>query len=297
MRGVSVALAFLVLLSGCASPDEPTDDTEAGTTGTATSGAGSGSATGTRTSSSTSSGTSGPGDDGDGNATDAPPTATLTATPAGANATEEITFALVAADPDGSDLAWSLDFGDGSQPESGNATASLAANVTHAYEAAGNYTAVLNVTSGGVSVQAEAAIVVAAGVTPFSFTHTLTTVFGCELCTEMESSSYCAGFNADENEVECAWVVLPPLAAGQPFSVAGTSPSPLTGLPVFGNSLAQANPEVEFLASCVHDAASKGVFVGDNQVEVGIVPPGAGCIVVWDFDETWVNIEFAITVG
>jgi PKD repeat protein len=291
MKAIALLAIAVIVLSGCASPKDADTDTTTSSgsaTGTATKGT-----TFTKSSTATGTGQSSAPSTG---AADQPPTAALTATSLEGQAPLNVTFTINATDADGDDLAWNLDFGDGSALATGTGTnGTLSATSTHAF-AAGNHTAILNVTAGQLSTLANVTIVVqaAAAATGTLVDATLAVVFGCELCTDGEGEAIpCVGLAAGLNEGDCAWVELPAEAVGRTFTVTGASPSPLPDPLPHG-----VNTEIAILSACDFTG---GILLfqasATNEVETGTVPAGAGCLVAWDYDETWVNIEFHFLVA
>lgn len=147
MRGVvAVGMALLVSLggSGCFATDEDpeaqSEDTGSGTTT---------GAAGTQ-------GASPAG--GSGNAA---PSVNLTASALNGSAPLTVAFTLDGSDPEGGPLSWTLAFADNGTTANGTA---LPANATHVFEEAGNYTVVLTaVDAGNLSANATVTIAVAAG--------------------------------------------------------------------------------------------------------------------------------------
>jgi PKD repeat protein len=287
-KGLALLLVAAILLSGCASK-KGGDDGGSDTTGTTT-GSGTKTATGTKTGTTSGTGTGGPVGNGTGSA----PTATLSANLTEGSAPLNVTLSVNATDADGDALSWSLDFGDGSAPANGtSANGTVATTLVHAF-AAGNHTAVLNVTSGGATATANVTITVLAGAGGVLIDETLHVIFGCELCTDGEGEAIpCIGLGAGRNEGDCAWVVLPADAAGRTFTVTGTSPSPV---PV--DDFNDANPDIAVLSACDIEASVLLFQAGDTDGdETGVIPAGAGCLVAWDYDETWIDIEFHFLVA
>jgi len=98
------------------------------------------------------------GDDGRDDGQNNPPAVTLTAEPKSGSAPLTVEFSRFAADPDGDALGCQLDFGDGSEPQTG-----CSGELSHTYEAAGDYQAVFSATdAAGATAQASAAIAVTA---------------------------------------------------------------------------------------------------------------------------------------
>lgn len=283
-------LAAALLLSGCASKkgDDEGSQTSGSHSGTLTQ---STTKTGTGTSGGT--GTRGPTGNGTGHA----PTATLAANVTQGSAPLNVTLLVNATDADGDALSWTLDFGDGSADSNGtsaNGTVSLTLNHTFS---AGNHTVFLNVTAGGANATSNVTIAVlgGAGGAPL-VDEKLNVIFGCEACTDGEGDVIpCIGLGVGRNEGDCAWVALTAEAAGRTFTVSGTSPSPVPD--DFPEDINDANPDIAILSTCDIDADVLLFQTGSNEAETGIVPAGAGCLVAWDYDETWVNIEFHFLVA
>lgn len=278
-QAIALLLAAVILLSGCASKKGGDDP-------------GTSDPSGTGTKSSTSTGT---GSGSSGNGTGQPPAATLSANLTQGAAPLNVTFTINATDADGDALAWSLDFGDGSAASNGtsaNGTVTMALNHTFS---AGNHTAFLNVTAGGANATSNVTIAVVGGAGGAVLVdETLNVIFGCEACTDGEGDIIpCIGLGAGRNEGDCAWVVLTPEAAGRTFTVTGTSPSPVPN-----DDINDANPDIAILSACDIDATVLLFQAAETDAdETGTVPAGGGCLVAWDYDETWINLEFHFLVA
>lgn len=203
-------------------------------------------------------------------------TADLSATPASGEAPLAVTF-----DMDGSgegNLTWSLDVDDDGTEEA-NGT-SLPAQFNHTYADAGTYTARLTVTDSN-DESAEDTVTITANDPPppppgGSFSGE--TTGPCKLCDLPEPTQPgvagalgCAGFllglGDEDPEVflDCVFFELGAGDAGQPFS----------------SSSSQNDPQVEFMSECGPTASSVQKFANAGAAESGIVPAGAGCVVLW----------------
>lgn len=120
MRIAMVALVVLASLAGCTGDDDPA---EPGTP-----------------------------------AANRPPIIALSANATAGPAPLAVAFSISGSDPDGDDLAWILDLGDGSTRQSGS---SLPATVQHTYGTAGNYTVEVLVADGQAEARASLTLAVA----------------------------------------------------------------------------------------------------------------------------------------
>lgn len=264
------ALVIAVAFAGCASNEPAEEPTPSATSSTSSTGT---TSTTSSASSTTSTQTGAP-------PANRPPTAALAADAVQGSAPFLVNFTIDGQDADADNLTWVLSFGDASSNETGQ---SVPANVTHTFPQ-GNFTVVLTVSDGVANASANLTIAVTAGAPAAAFTpiHAEHDVFYfCELCTQ-DGPSFCIGFNADVQDVDCGWIDLPPEAAGRAYTVA------TAGL-MFGN------PDIGFLASCAPDAAVISMHTGAST-ETGLVPPGAGCLVFWDFDGVEVLLPFLIDI-
>ena len=258
-----MAIALLGLLTaslaGCA--DDPERYPDGVPTPSSTSRAQTTSAAPTSTSSSSSTST--------GPAPNQAPTGSIAVALNGTNAT----FTLNATDPDGDALVWDLDFGDG------NATngTSLPTVLNHTYVVNGtaNLTATFTVTDGVDRMTYNATLGFGGGAaTLFAFTQAtsapgnpaMSTVVPTPLGGFGPGANACTSFNTDTSGGDCVFTPLDASLVGKAF----------TGTATAGEA------DLEFWDSC--DAAL-GLFVEDfynEGPEAGIVPEGAGCVILWD---------------
>lgn len=145
-------IALVFALAGClgiggddAEPADGGDGNDGGDDGTDGDGSGG------------SGGSGGGGDDDDTNATfSEPPTANLTANLSRGEAPLNVTFTLDGSDPQGGEITWTLDLGDGNTTEGDE----LPTDVDHRFDQAGNYTVLLTVSNEENKTTAELEIAV-----------------------------------------------------------------------------------------------------------------------------------------
>lgn len=283
-RLVAVLLLITVSLAGCTGNGDKGEDGSDGdgsgtSTGTSTS-SGSKSKTSTGTSSGTGTGGPGPGNDA--------PTASLAASVANGSVPLNVTFTATVTDPDGDNLTWQLDFGDGSSAAQG--TSSGQAN--HTFTSAGNYTAVLTVSDGQRNASANLTIVVAAGGgSANSFIVTLTDICAPPTTTCTRAPNGCPDFARRTPGAFCAWFPIPAELRGKAFTLTSTS----------------GDPDATFSASpagaCAFPAneASRVVF-DEEGPEAGTIPatsPTGGftidCVTLIEFEAKPSTITFSWT--
>lgn len=237
MRALLAVLILLtVAFAGCASNDDDDKDGE-GLEGTETaSGTGTGTGNSTRSETGASGGSQSGTGTGSGGANRAP-LANMTASTVEGVAPFNVTFNFTASDPDGDAFTWVLVYGD-NQTATGDHPRG---NISHTFEAAGNYTAELIVTdAGGLNATSSVAILVTAAAggaipPPITFTgsfmsafdspavHTFTLGAGVGKATfHMEFEQMIGGFPEVDNDLD--WDIAGP--GGQGGSTANYGPEP-----------------------------------------------------------------------
>jgi hypothetical protein len=271
-----LAIASLALLTtalaGCANedperfPDGLTDSSPSrsvtGSASSAPSGNSSASATSTSTTSPSQNATAS-------NGTNQPPTGVINVTINGTMAH----FNLTGSDPDGDQLAWTLDFGDG------NATngTSLPASVPHNYTAAGNFSVNYTLSDGLNSTSYPFNITVggAGGSTGVVVTGS-TSQPGNPTTSAVTGANGCVGFNTGENGVDCVFGEIPAGLDGKPFVLVAT-----TGA-----------ADYELWDSCAPTGTAVQGFGGAHE---GELPAGVGCVIMWEYGTA--TGTFTFTVG
>lgn len=196
-----------------------------------------------------------------------------------------------------------LAFGDGNETSGTEADFPFA--IDHTFDP-GNYTAILEITFddraplvGALDLRIEAVqnATDAAGPAFEPIFVVLQMVDGCELCVDGDNPATgtpgaqgCIGFQLGENELDCGWVEIPQEAWGAPFSVRSELNGPLVG--VLGT---EGSPDLEFYDSC--SASGTEIYEDidgnhDSDMAEGIIPEGAGCLIVFDFH--WPNLGYFV---
>lgn len=248
-RTTLACVALLAMaLAGCSDElryPEPIEDGSDSATGT---GSGTSSPTGTTTNSASDTST-GPL----GNETNRAPLAGLTVATNGTNAT----FSLTGTDPDGDNLTWELDYGDG------NATngTSLPLTVNHTYAMTGNFSANLTVSDGMREGHAQIVVQFGNGSTEKVVLTGETTLPSSPLTSGALGANGCAGFNAGVSGQDCVIFELGPELAGRPFLAEGTG----------------VNLDVDIWSSC-DPAPPSSLQTGSVE---GTIPAGAACMILW----------------
>ncbi|MDX1450365.1 MAG: PKD domain-containing protein [Acidimicrobiia bacterium] len=248
-----------------------------------------------------------PGPDGCDVANSAP-VATLVANVTAAEVPFDVLFSFNASDADGDVLEWTFDAdGDGTADLEG---IDLPGELVFAFADPGLYTANFTVDDGDAAhwatVTVNATAPAATGNSTGNATSfdpilvTLEMVEGCELCIDSEliptvgqlGAQGCIGFHLGINEIDCGWVEIPPEAIGTPFSVR----SELTGQ-IQAVTGTDGDPDVEFYDTCSASGTSLGIQRTDAppDFEAGIIPDGAGCLIVFEFH--WPNLGHMVEVS
>lgn len=268
MKGYAILLGLTLVLAGCAGNDETTTD------GSGTTSAGPGT-TVDNTPSSSGSTSGGPGSSttGQTSAGNSAPSGSLKASIKQGEAPLLVNFTLGGADPDGDDLAWTLDVDDDGTPDAqAAAPATFPVETNFTYTAAGVFNVTYRVTDGAKTAIYHVLITVTVTAPPPGPTWTpiheeRDVSLPCTQCSGVGSPAS-IGFNVGNDGLDATWVDLPPEAAGHAFLVDGGA----------------ADPDGEFLTECDPAAAPVGPFLGAIGNESGEVPEGAGCLVVWSFE-------------
>lgn len=271
MRALLAAMLIVALaFAGCASNDPKDDDAtpDEGSTSASPGPASTSSGSASGTTSTTGTGTDAPNQ---------PPTATLTANVTEGSAPLSVNFTVNGTDADGDSLRWSLAYGDGSLDASGSA---VPANEVHAFTVAGTYLVQLNLTDGNATARANVTITVTAAATGEPVSIALATILPCTDCYfSPAATGQCVEFLTGEPKgLRCDWGELPADAAGRDFLLAGGS-----------------DPGLEFYSSC--DGASAESLGAQDETaatEVGTVPAGALCVVVYEFEEPGASFTFTV---
>ncbi len=208
------------------------------------------------------------------NGTNAAPVASLIATVSNGTAPLNITFTLDGSDPDGDNLTWVFDDGNGNSTTGDTLPATV--NVTYL---AGNWTTTFTVSDGmndtveQLLVTVSEAAAAATGGSEFPLTFSMNILLSCPHClaTDVTQDSTCLAVLTDDNGLDCAFWELPADAAGHTFVASGTF-----------------LPAVDFYPDCT----GKG-RIGFG-IETGTVPEGAGCAVLWDIVDPVVTAVLVI---
>lgn len=258
-------LLVTALLAGCSGDGGGGDGNDA--TGTSTStGSSSQSKSSTSTKSQTS--TSSSSQTGTGAPGNRAPIGGIAATVNGTT----VGFVLTGSDADGDDLEWTLAFGDGSASQEGS---QLPANATHTY-VAGNYTARYNVTDGLATASYNVTVSVQAGLPTVALSFSSDVANYCSFCTEVlgeqdgtepASPFPSVSWSSGEQGIDAVWVEVPAALIGHAWSAT------TTGADVAIAAFTACSPEGHFIEM---------VDTGANP-ETGIVPTGAGCMVLWEY--------------
>ena len=257
-----VALAFAGCSDGGGEGDgETSSSTSTSKASTASSSSSTRSASATATTSSSSTGTAGPANQ--------PPTGSISAAINGT----AVTFSLAGSDPDGDELSWTLDFGDGTAAEDGTA---LPANATHTY-AVGNYTANFTLDDGAATKTYEVPVAVAGGASAGGLTFEGSVSAYCALCTDFAAEQVgspipgsfmpSASWNSGEQGVDSVWVAVPAELAGHAF--------------VATSSLADVG--VAAMSACGPSGKVIELHDDEGTPENGVIPAGTGCLLMWEF--------------
>lgn len=224
-----------------------------------------------------------------------PPTAELVADLLNGSAPLTVNFTVDGSDADGDDLTWALSlngtvFANGTQLPGD-------ANIT--FEAAGNFTVVLEVSDGRNTTMADVTIAVSSGAPAVEpIFETFHMVEGCELCIDSElvtgermGADGCAGWNLGENEVDCAWLAIPEDYVGTPWSAFSYTDGTI---PLLGTD---GDVDVEFYDACDPDGTPIDLVRENSfgEPESGTIPEGAGCIVGFEF--SWPNLGHTIEIS
>lgn len=263
MRSLTVLLALGLVLAGCAEP-ESGDGAADGDGGTGDDPSGDGTSD---------DGDDGSGDGGNGAAggsgTNAAPNVTFEANKQSVIEGKAANFTIDASDADGDDLSWSLDAdGDGTVDEGGD---SFPANATFVFEAVGNYTAMLAVTDGNATTDANLTITVispdAEAEEGFEPVHLeLDVELSCIQCyTTGAAPDNCVGLQAGENGQDCVWVEAESEWIGHDFTTDGPF-----------------DVDISFYSEC--SAGNEQGSVAAEGHDTGTIPDGTGCLVLWNWD-------------
>lgn len=285
MRIAAILFVVVLLLAGCSGKGNDNSgsssqggsgssgDSHSTTSGETTSG-------GTTSGGTTSGGTTSGGENHD-------PMAALSVDVASGAVPLSVNFTVTASDPDAGDsVTWKLTFGDSATAATGTASGKAA----HKYATAGNYTATLTVTdSHGAEVTKTAFVsVVTAGFTPLVLSTTASAF--CQQCFftgTANGAPSCVGFAApsQQNGNDCVWFPLPANTIGRSWvaSSAGAAANNDSGL--------------FFLDGCGGSAAAKewDDNLGQGKDEVGTVPVGAACVLLYENND--VNNILTITIS
>jgi len=279
---LSVLLLAGLALAGCASEETPTQAGSVGGTTTTTAPAPSN----TTSEEPEPTGTTGPEPTG-GEVTNRPPTAELTADATEAEAPADINFSIDAADEDGDGLTWTLDADGDGEADTEGTEANLPFTFTFTFDTAGDYTALLTVSDGEDEVEEALEIVITevdvgdAG-TEFPVTKEMASAL---MCFSQEcygsGADMCLGFAVTgENGFDCVWFELTPDFAGHAFIV---------------SSDIGVDTGVEFRSDCTSGSASVEIVDATIGHDEGVVPDGAGCIVIWEYfvPQSTISVTFS----
>lgn len=175
----------------------------------------------------------------------------------------EVSLTINGTDVDGDVLAWSL-LQDGTEVAAGS---SLPAIEVVAIEAEGTYVFQAVLSDGNVSVNATVEITaVAGGVQPIEpETFSQFVLLACPQCTPAGGATPCVSFQTEDSGLDCAIFALEARHQLQPFSATSDL----------------EDSDLEFRTDCTPDGSSLALF-GTSGPEAGVVPEGAGCVILWD---------------
>jgi hypothetical protein len=261
-----LAVAFAGCSDGGGDGDgQSSSSTSTSKASTSSSTSGSGTKSATATSSSSSTGTTGPSNQ--------PPSGSVSAAINGT----EVTFSLAGSDADGDELSWTLDFGDETDAETGT---TLPANATHTY-AVGNYTANFTLDDGTATKSYEVEVAVTAAGGPQQVVYAAEVTVFCEHCSVVvfETGAFVpsASLASGEQGFDAIWLEITPEMVGLPFTITSTG----------------GDPDAVALDACAPDAGQIEAY-GEGP-EAGVIPPGAACLVTWEFETPMSTIT--MTVG
>lgn len=258
------ALAFAGCTSNATDDDgEPTSSSTSSSRSTSSSGS-STSATGTSTSTTSTS-----------PSVNRAPVANLTGNLTSGLAPLRVNFTLNATDADRDALTWVLSFGDASTNATGS---SLPVAVQHTFDA-GTFNVTLTVSDGTANDTVLFVLTVSpasAGGQPVVLSGEVVTNCGTQEFCYVFGAPACIGWNLMQQGIDCVW-----------FELA----APLIGLPFATDSAGDI--DLEFRSDCTPIGESVAIHGADGQ-ESGMVPAGAGCVVLMDYLEGGV---LTITIG
>jgi PKD repeat protein len=212
-------------------------------------------------------------DDPPGNVTNTPPMASLAASAEAGEAPFPVNFTLDGTDPDGGNITWTLDLGDGNET-SGDA---LPQTHNHTYEVAGLYNVTFTVSDGIDVTVANLTINVTAGVAFEQFVLSGSADLPCSQCTAAGANTG-AGFRAGMSGVDSVFGPIPAEAAGQPFTMVSS----------------EGHPGISFRTDCTQGGSALEAHTGTDEL-AGVVPAGAGCALMWE--DSFPMATLTLTIG
>lgn len=255
MRGwLALGVVLVLSISGCAQKSSSSSSVSA--TGTPAAGAAGANAT---TMAGASNGTMAGGPNH-------APTGAITANQTAGKAPLKVTFTLNATDADGDKVSYTVDFDGNGTVDAKQANATFPAHVNHTYANAGVYNVTYTVTDGKNSTAYKAKVNVTGGSSGPAITVTGSAKTPCTWCYFTSDTTSCVGFEAGVNSADCFWGALTPAAAGRPFHLT-----------------AGDDPGLEFFDKCSASGKSLGFQDVTADDEVGVIPAGAGCVVMYAF--------------
>ena len=191
------------------------------------------------------------------------PTGSMSAVRAAANRT--LNFTLNGTDPEGDNIVWDLQFGDGNSTSG----ALLPANVTHQYPALGLYNATFVITDGrlqatyNLTVNVTLAAPTGGAGGGFAFVGDVAT--WCSFCGDAATGGAPAipsvSWQSGESGFDAVWTELPATVVAKPYTITSTA----------------GQAAGAFMATCAGDAA----LIAEAPA-TGTVPAGAGCLLLWE---------------
>ncbi len=274
MRAWVILTTLMMLLAGCAGSEddgEPTETTTGTTTGTGTSGTQT--TTGTATSTSTNTGTGGPGNGGN-ESEPRPPTAILELSNVTGTAPLSLNLTINATDPDGDLAAWTVDFGDNSTEDGTEFPTTL----SHTWATDGTYNITLTVVDAtGLNDTNTVSITVEAGGLG-GFVLTADMDLECPGCRDVSTDACLERQTGMGLFNDCIFLPMPAAAAGLPFIFESTG----------------GDPDLRWRAGTECNG-SADEYVANDGPESGIVPPGIGCVMMWEYAST--PSTLTLTIG
>lgn len=283
MRLLAVLALAALLVAGCSGTTDPSGTTAPSTTSDATTS--SDPTTEPTTTTTTTSPTTSPSRPPE--PTDHAPTAILLADKRNGTAPMAVNFTIDAQDLESPTVTWQLTYGDGSAPLT---TGTLPVTVRHNYTSPGLYTATFRVRDGAGGETTRTASIHALwdGFTPFYFNATLDNpCAGCAAAFQAGATGAqagCAGFRLEVQGADCVWTPLPANATSRAWTAEtrGTLGQQIAGdVAVAFTETCDSDtaPVAEYDEAIADPTTTPPTMTGD---EAGLVPQGAGCVVLYE---------------